>query len=471
MVSFKFLDLPLDLLPVIFNQFSLPRHLRNICLVNKTFQLFATPKLYEQIYIHSWHKQGKERVILLFLSLSRYPHLAKHVRRLELRDFPKALTNSDGLDIIETVVHGLRNCANLQSCTWTRDGSLDSGILEALQSCHNLQTLEINGHAEGSYDPELLIRFGGLQNLSLIMPSSSVISVLRPWLQGLRTPLRRLTIVCKTSPILTNAKLELLAPYLSRLEHFHLTGCSRVTQDGIESVLSANEDGIVSLDLEGLSPKFDLSQFTLYCNKTNALRRLRSITLTVNQQTSLNTWMNEVAALLPATVPLETFQMYSSGAFIEQSPATEQLWSHLLNAHQGHLTRFSIHRMLISLNTIEDVCLRCTNLEQLFVVIEPSSLENLSSCLSLAPNLRVIHINYPLETTQMGNIHILPESDAQKIVDRCGPNVVQFGCNTRVWQVGREVLLDQHNAPVGIRRRVMRYQGLDIPEAFLVVRT
>lgn len=38
-------------------------------------------------------------------------------------------------------------------------------------------------------------------------------------------------------------------------------------------------------------------------------------------------------------------------------------------------------------------------------------------------------------------------------------------------KVGREAFLDQHDDPVVIKRRVMRYQGLDIPEAFLVVRT
>ncbi|GAW06844.1 proteophosphoglycan ppg4 [Lentinula edodes] len=292
---------------------------------------------------------GKERVILLFLSLSRYPHLAKHVRRLELRDFPKALTNSDGLDIIETFFRYI-------SIT-----SMAAGFENTLK--------EIDDRLQDVSDPH-----------------------------------ERKTRIISPLPI---------------------------------TVGTFSSDWMLESHTRWTFPQI------------------------FNQQTSLNTWMNEIAALLPATVPLETFQMYSSGAFIEQSPATEQLWSHLLNAHQGHLTRFSIHRMLISLNTIEDVCLRCTNLEQLFVVIEPSSLENLSSCLSLAPNLRVIHINYPLETTQMGNIHILPESDAQKIVDRCGPNVVQFGCNTRVWQVGREVLLDQHNAPVGIRRRVMRYQDTD----------
>ncbi|KAJ3988777.1 hypothetical protein F5890DRAFT_1402401 [Lentinula detonsa] len=467
----NFIDLPLDLLPVILHHLALPQHFHKICLVNKIFNRFATPKLYERISVYSWHKHGKEKVILLFLSLSRYPHVAQHVRRLELRDFPKYLGSSDGTDTLEMVVDGLKNCTNLHSCTWTRDGSLNSKILEALQCSQSLQTLEINGRDAGNYDPQLLLHFIGLRKISLIMPSSSVISVLRPWLQKTGTSLTSLTIICKTSPIITDAKLELVAPYLSRLKHFHLTGCSKVTHEGIESILSANSDGIVSLGLEGLSPNFDLSQFRLYCARTNAFRRLRSITLTVNHQTPLNNWMNEIAALLPASVPLETFQVYSSGKFMED-PATERLWSDIVIAHQDHLTRFSIHRILISLNIIEDICRRCTKLEQLFIVIEQGSLGKLGTCLALAQNLRVIHVNYPLKASQGENaIPVLSALDAQEIIERCNSNIMQFGCNTRVWQVNREILLDRHGAPIGIERRVMRYEGLDIPEPFLVVRT
>lgn len=126
-----------------------------------------------------------------------------------------------------------------------------------------------------------------------------------------------------------------------------------------------------------------MSQFRYYCTHTNALRRLRPITLTINQQTSLETWISEVIRLLPASVPLEVFQMYSSGTFIE-SPGTERLWSNLVTAHKDGLVRFSIHRMLISLEAIKDICRRCTQLEELFVVVEQHSVVravcSLSSC-------------------------------------------------------------------------------------------
>jgi len=200
----------------------------------------------------------------------------------------------------------------------------------------------------------------------------------------------------------------------------------------------------------------------------NAFRRLRSITLTVNHQTPLDIWVNEVAALLPETVPLETFQIYSSGAFLESQPGTERLWAELVSAHRHRLVRFSVHRILLSIKAIEHICRQCTRLEQLFIVIEQASVNDLSRCLSLASNLRTLHVNFPIESENV--TPILPESDALAIVEHCS-SIQQFGCNTRVWQVGREVLFDKTGNPSGITRRLMRYQGVDIPEAFMVVRT
>ena len=57
-----FLDLPLEILPEILEYVVKPQHLAATCLVNKTFNLFATQRLYERISIYSWHKEGKAKV-------------------------------------------------------------------------------------------------------------------------------------------------------------------------------------------------------------------------------------------------------------------------------------------------------------------------------------------------------------------------------------------------------------------------
>ncbi|KAK7047461.1 hypothetical protein VNI00_006692 [Paramarasmius palmivorus] len=466
-------DLPLDLLPVIIAHVSHPnpKVLTNLCLVNKTFYELCLAQLYSRISIYSWHKHGKTKVIQLFDCLASHPHLAQHVRRLEIRDFPKALVGESGADQRRHVIQGLKNCTKLSSCTWTRDGSLDSDVLEALNHS-SLKELEINGHNQGFYDPKILLRFHDLQKISVIMPSPAVVQTLSPWLERTGEALRNLTIICKSSPIITDETLELLSPNLRNLEYLYITGCPKVTHRGVFAVLSQSTQGLLGLGIEGLSPRFDIQAFRRECVQTGALSRLRSITLTVHQQVSLETWMRDVTDLLSSDVPLEMFQVYSTGAFFE-SPMTKQFWSDIVTAHQDRLIRFSVHRMLISLESIEDICKRCTKLEQLFVVVEPNSLARLSDCLSHANNLRTVHINYPLTDTTPSEIKppVLSPAEALKIVDRCSPTISQFGCNARVWKVEREVVKDEDGQLVGIRRQIARYDSPDIPEAFLVVRT
>lgn len=115
-----------------------------------------------------------------------------------------------------------------------------------------------------------------------------------------------------------------------------------------------------------------MAEFSRLCLTADALRELSTITLTVHPQSPLDAWMNNVLSLLSAS-PLKDFHIYSPGAFYE-STWTEQFWSQLVTTHGHRLNRFSVHRMLINLTAIEDICRRCPVLQQLFIVVEPESL-------------------------------------------------------------------------------------------------
>lgn len=111
-----------------------------------------------------------------------------------------------------------------------------------------------------------------------------------------------------------------------------------------------------------------MADFSHQCSRSGALARLRLITLTIHQQTPLDLWTRDVTSLLSAS-PLEVFQVYSLGAVLEAS-MTNEFWSGIVTAHEARLTRISVHRMLVSMDAIEDICRRCTALEQLFIVVE-----------------------------------------------------------------------------------------------------
>ncbi|GLB39724.1 hypothetical protein LshimejAT787_0702340 [Lyophyllum shimeji] len=459
-----FTDLPIDILPLVVSHLIKPHHLASSCLVNRAFHQFTVPRLYERASIYAWQREGKTKVVQLFTTLAQCPHLAKYVRRLDIREFPKAITLAE---LGETVLRGLRNCTNLRACTWTRDGSLTSGILQALQTSGTLQELEINGRCENNYDPALLQGFTQLSRVVLIMPSAPVVGRLCPWMRLTGGTLQSLTLICKASHIVTDAVLESLAPHLVNLRHLYLTGCSKVTHDGVWSILSGNTVGLLELGLEGLSTHFNMEKFAWRCLKAGTLSKLTSITLTVHPQLPLDVWMNDVLTLLSAA-PLRNFHIYSTGAFYE-SPSTEPFWSQLVATHGPRLLRFSVHRMLISLKSIEDICRRCTNLQQLFIVVEPESLQSLGACLAHAKSLHSIHINYPMEA-HADAVPVMLVDEALTIIRQCSSTLTQFGCNARVWQVSRMITLDP-DGTYQAHPKLSPYESPDIPEPFLVVRT
>jgi hypothetical protein len=58
----QFLELPLELLPVILDFVVKPQHISTLCLVNKSFNDFAMPLLYRRVFIFAWYKEAKSKV-------------------------------------------------------------------------------------------------------------------------------------------------------------------------------------------------------------------------------------------------------------------------------------------------------------------------------------------------------------------------------------------------------------------------
>ncbi|CCM00826.1 uncharacterized protein FIBRA_02868 [Fibroporia radiculosa] len=505
----QFLDLPLELLPLIVQHFVRPSHFAALCLVNKYFYTFAISLLYERAFIYAWHKEGKAKVVKLFKTLSECSHLAQHLPNVSIskngcapfvhwtlqtvkpldffyaqiarrrnyvlltrsgvaviRDFPKALQSSDYDNVLSICLQGIQNCVNLRSCTWTRDGSLTTEILEALLHCSHLEELEINGRYEGHYDPITLLGFTHLRRLSLIMPSARVIEMLPAWISVTGASLRHLSLICKSSTLVHDGVLESLAPHLVNLEHLYLVNCQKVTDRGLYTILSGTTHGLFSLGMEGLSPEFDMARFSQDCVRSGALSHLGSITLTVNVQSS-PTWEKDVLALL-ASAPLERFHISTVGGHV--GPAlSESFCTSIVNAHGHRLRRFSVHRIRMSMLSIDDICRRCVELEQLFIVVEQNSLDSLGSCLAQARKLCAVHVNRPLDLGSE-DIPVMARERILSIVKQCGPNLKQFGYNTRVLQVERVVKYEEDGS-LGIDVRLGAYENPEIPEQFLVVRT
>ena len=193
------------------------------------------------------------------------------------------------------------------------------------------------------------------------------------------------------------------------------------------------------------------------CHESQALRRLQSVTLTVEtrQAKPEHSWTQGVVALL-ASSPLEFFHVSSLGGELHDGGLDDQFCADIVAAHGARLRRFSVHRLRMGPATVRDVCTRCPRLEQLFVVLDRSDLvsparvalprltltrrgmqDDLAACLALAPCLRAVHVNRPMgPDADVDEMPVVPRSEVLELVRRCRhPTLRQIGFNTRVHQV------------------------------------
>ncbi|KAI6122130.1 hypothetical protein EV401DRAFT_2056560 [Pisolithus croceorrhizus] len=381
------MDIPLELV-VIFNFVLKPYHLEALCLVNRAFNRFATPLLYRHIYIFPWHKDSKSKVFSLFRTLVECPHLAGVRPDAEIRDFPKGLSTEDHSSLSGRCVRAIRQCTNLKSCTWTKDGSLHSELLESLLDCQQLGSW-INGNS------------ADLRKISLIMPSVQIIC--KAW-NNTSYLQQTLNKCVQASTHVTDGLLESLSPNLAELECLHILD-PKVTHKGIGALVSANRSGLFAINLEHLSLSFDMSVFRTLCHRTQAFRRLRTITLTVPAHTSMLDWARDVYDLV-SSAPLEAFQLYSTDKMV--------------TGHGSRLKRISVHRIRVNLAT-PTICSQCPRLEQLFVETERRDLTltvsfsetgNGGIVVSLARNLRSTH-NLPLGKKGAHGAHLVPRENPE----------------------------------------------------------
>ncbi|EMD36761.1 hypothetical protein CERSUDRAFT_65561 [Gelatoporia subvermispora B] len=515
----QFQDLPVELLPLVFQHVLRPDHFASLCLVNKTFYEHAVPRLYGRVYIYAWHRDGKTKVLKLFETFANYPQLASYVQKLGIplliRDFPKAQWGSAHENVLDHCLNGLRNCINLQSCAWTRDGSLTSEILETLVDFPHLSALDFNGRDGWDYDHRILPRFTHLQHLSIIMPSSRVVGILPSWLGATGATLKHLTLICKTSTLVTDSMLSRISPHLPNLEQLHLIGCPRVSHDGILAILLASSRGINTLGLDGVSSTLDLAELTRRTSESGALSSLRSL--------SLSRSLADLPSLVPLLAATQLTHLYLSISGVLSSaqsthpptasgttrdriddPArlSASALSHFvqtcIDTHGTKLVRFALSGIGIDVRDVRALCVACTMLEDLWITLRaPSDIDAIGPCLSDAHRLRTVHLQFgdftrysmasstspstsrspspvghidqteETHATAPSVLAYLAPANALSLVKQCPTTLVQFGVNTRVERCTKRNAFGKVDVDV----RLGFLESPEIPEQFQVVRT
>lgn len=268
--------LPLDLIPLVLG------HLRYrvndlwaCCLTSRLFNELSTPLLYERLWL-----RDQRRLQRVFRTLARNHRLCRFVRTVELRVFPFGLT-SELLEALETAIEvTFRHAVHLRELAWTRTGSLNDRLLPyLLGSAERLTRVELTGDAR-TWSTQALLAYipASVQHLSIILPERTVVNALVDIASKLAAQpisgnnngsgdgggLRSLSLLCQHSPLVKDAHLQAMAPYLHRLQRLSLAGCRAVTGKGVHAILRSSgssstaaaarngHTGVTNLALEGL---------------------------------------------------------------------------------------------------------------------------------------------------------------------------------------------------------------------------
>lgn len=368
------------------------------------------------------------------------------------------------------VPNGLRNCINLRSCRWTRDGTISDEILHILRR-QQLKDLEINANPKGYFTPSTLLGFKNLERLTLIMPDSQIIRLLPRWCSFTGHSLRTLSIICKSDSLITDELLREMANHLVSLKGIFLTNCSNFTHEAITFVLQ-HCAGIEALSLEGVSQRFNWLHFATEVNKHGLFRSLKRLTMTCPPGFSV--WGQQKIEKLLHDAPLEEFNLYSNtepraNTQQESDPCLSVAMA-LISCHARSLQALGILRIPVDDYTLEVICQGLPRLRKLFFTrIYSADIWTNPQLYSLSSLRRLEYFHISTIGSSVAS-PVLPTNEIiLSLVAECSPNLRQCGFGTKVWSVIREFT----RLPNGQWARSVSlgpYDKMEVPEHFLVVR-
>ncbi|WFD04021.1 hypothetical protein MOBT1_002718 [Malassezia obtusa] len=242
--------LPLDLVPGVLDALQWRvGDLAACCRVSRTWREWATPRLYERLWL-----RDQLRVIRVFQTLSDHPHLARLVRILELRVFPFGLPAERLEQLEEQIVRTLHAAVNLHELCWTRDGSLNDRVLRTMfDELKHLRKLELTGNSK-LWSPALLCDKipRSVQELQIVLPDRHVAQHLVR-LAASVDRLEALSLFCMNTSLITDALLAELAQH-ARLRRLTLVGCKAVHGPGVTQLAQAGAMQVLALEGVGMAP-------------------------------------------------------------------------------------------------------------------------------------------------------------------------------------------------------------------------
>ncbi|KAI0944059.1 hypothetical protein AcV7_001980 [Taiwanofungus camphoratus] len=347
MTAFRPENIPVDILPLIFEHLVDRRDLHNCAQLSRSFNLAATPILYRTLDSRLL-KTRRERPVVLHPSrtLLQKPQYAKYVRRL--RETSAVALTMSGL--IPGCYEALRMCNNLEHFSWSDDSAEatnnDQVLLEYLNILQDMNIKELVIRTYLGLSEEVwskLIEFRGLRIVA-IWTMEGQPRILQGWSERLGPSLTQLELGrCAGVPA------SILVSVISHLPLLKALRLKGAPTSAILEILTYLPN-LVFLDTEYFG-----SGITRYVDVPVAsLRELTVRTSSVDVQgpQQLWTWIRQL-------LPRPSLESFTLNAFSTQGDAVMPR-SFLLDLALTHKDTFKHFNVDSAQLTLEDVQLLCT---------------------------------------------------------------------------------------------------------------
>ncbi|WVQ95692.1 hypothetical protein IAU59_002790 [Kwoniella sp. CBS 9459] len=418
-----------ELVPSVLEHFDQPRDLAKICRVSREWCRIGRRRLYEHVWIRPWEDGCHFKLVLLFDTLHRHPELCNLIKKLDVRFFPLAARGEERSDLDDHVKKAVENMHNLRSLVWTRDRSLNPALVETIADLDHLKSLEISGHSYRYYDPTLIGTMPALDDLRIMMPDpnlkSKLVDVVKVLARRSSGGLTGLGIICQSSSLVDDAILKTIAPDLISLRRLTLWGCTRVTRDGVFSLLNEAADNVEELSLDALphSGLLDLAS-------APSLPRLHtlSLSMTIPHRDASD------PTIKPADLP--SFPQFPALTSLHLTLSAAHLflpldsYQHLQIQLPPTVTKLSLINLVIASETVAYILASNPHLGELYISVNHRN--TVLDCQALAEhgqNLKILHVNAP---DKWG-----PNSDDLLVIADRLKGLEQVGSGNRVYEVHR----------------------------------
>jgi len=274
----------------------------------------------------------------------------------------------------------LKHTRNLKSLVWTRKGSLRADIMDAICALPDLEKLELNASPAGGWSASQILNLPrSLKSLSLLLPDREVISNTLPrWLtseEPSRIALASMSIICLDSPVVNGHSLQAISLGMTSLTSLTLIGCNKLRdEDILQAIKRCGRLRHLAIEAVAISSGF-------YEHAAPFLPYLESLRTSHpgRRDPHIDEYYAGLVHLVEVCPRFKSFTHYLSGDTARgYHPQVSPKFINALVQHAGErMVRFEISGLSMALESVQDICLRCRNIEQLVV---PVSLADMVCC-------------------------------------------------------------------------------------------